>query len=273
MDLHDGTATIREALEFSAILRQDRNVPRQEKIDYVDKIIDLLELHSIQDALVSSLGVEQKKRLTIGVELAAKPNLLLFLDEPTSGLDSNSAYSIVRFLKKLAAAGQAIVCTIHQPSSVLIQQFDMILALNPGGNTFYFGPVGENGKDVIKYFGDRGVQCPPNKNVAEFILETAAKPIKREGRKIDWNDEWKNSSNNSDVLKEIERIKSERSQKTSESKDEGTEFAAPVWLQTTMLTKRVFTQYWRDPSYLYGKLFVAVIVGIFNVSTLFLAMR
>lgn len=80
----------------------------------------------MQDAIIASLGVEQRKRLTIGVELAAKPSLLLFLDEPTSGLDSQSAYSIVRFLRKLAAAGQAIVCTIHQPSSVLIQQFDMM---------------------------------------------------------------------------------------------------------------------------------------------------
>jgi ATP-binding cassette subfamily G (WHITE) protein 2 (SNQ2) len=132
MDLHDGTATIREALEFSAILRQDKSIPRKEKIAYVDKIIDLLELQDMQDALVSSLGVEQKKRLTIGVELAAKPSLLLFLDEPTSGLDSNSAYSIVRFLKKLASAGQAIVCTIHQPSSVLIQQFDMVNGVFPG---------------------------------------------------------------------------------------------------------------------------------------------
>lgn len=269
MDLHDGTATIREALEFSAILRQDSKTPKQEKIDYVDKIINLLELNDIQDALVSSLGVEQKKRLTIGVELAAKPNLLLFLDEPTSGLDSNSAYSIVQFLKKLAAAGQAIVCTIHQPSSVLIQQFDMILALNPGGNTFYFGPVGENGKDVVRYFGDRGAKCPPNKNVAEFILETAAKPIKRkDGSKINWNDEWQKSSNNQDMLKEIDRIKSQRSQKVADNKKEGdeqeSEFAASVWLQTTMLTKRTFVQYWRDPSYLYGKLFVAVVIGIFN---------
>jgi ATP-binding cassette subfamily G (WHITE) protein 2 (SNQ2) len=271
MDLHDGTATIREALEFSAILRQDKEIPRQEKLEYVDKIIDLLELHDIQDALVSSLGVEQKKRLTIGVELAAKPSLLLFLDEPTSGLDSNSAYSIVRFLKKLASAGQAIVCTIHQPSSVLIQQFDMILALNPGGNTFYFGPVGENGNDVIKYFGDRGVQCPPNKNVAEFILETAAKPAKRkDGSRINWNEEWQKSSNNQDMLKEIDRIKSDRSQKVAEEKEvEQTEFAAPVWLQTTMLTKRTFVQYWRDPSYLYGKLFVAVIIGIFNGFTFY----
>lgn len=271
MDLHDGTATIREALEFSAILRQNKETPRQEKIEYVDKVIELLELQDIQDALVSSLGVEQKKRLTIGVELAAKPSLLLFLDEPTSGLDSNSAYSIVRFLKKLASAGQAIVCTIHQPSSVLIQQFDMILALNPGGNTFYFGPVGENGNDVIKYFGDRGVKCPPNKNVAEFILETAAKPIKRkDGSRINWNEEWQKSSNNQELLKEIDRIKDDRSKKTADTKDEvQTEFAASTWLQTTMLTKRTFIQYWRDPSYLYGKLFVAVVIGIFNGFTFY----
>lgn len=121
MDLHDGTATIREALEFSALLRQDRKTPRAEKLAYVDKIIDLLELRGLQDAIVSSLGVEQRKRLTIGVELTSKPQLLLFLDEPTSGLDSQSAWSIVSFLKKLSRAGQAIVCTIHQPSSVIIQ--------------------------------------------------------------------------------------------------------------------------------------------------------
>lgn len=83
MDLHDGTATVREALEFSAILRQERHIPKEEKLAYVDKIINLLELTELQDAIVISLGVEQKKRLTIGVELAAKPSLLLFLDEPT----------------------------------------------------------------------------------------------------------------------------------------------------------------------------------------------
>lgn len=121
MDIHDGTATVREALEFSALLRQDRKTPRAEKLAYVDKIIDLLELQDLQDAIVSSLGVEQRKRLTIGVELTSKPQLLLFLDEPTSGLDSQSAWSIITFLKKLSRAGQAIICTIHQPSSVIIQ--------------------------------------------------------------------------------------------------------------------------------------------------------
>ncbi|OTA81656.1 hypothetical protein M434DRAFT_401324 [Hypoxylon sp. CO27-5] len=265
-DIHDRTQTIREAIEFSALLRQEASVPRAEKLAYVDKIIDLLELNDLQDAIISSLGVELRKRLTIGVELAAKPSLLLFLDEPTSGLDSQSAYSIVTFLKKLCAAGQAIVCTIHQPSSVLIQQFDMVLALNPGGNTFYFGPIGENGKDVIQYFADRGATCPPGKNVAEFILETAARPHKRpDGTKVDWNEEWRNSEQAQKVLEEIDGLKRIRSTVSQRpSKEQNKEFAAPVWLQTVELTKRMFRQYWRDPSYLYGKFFVSIIVGIFN---------
>ena len=270
MDLHDGTATIREALNFSAILRQDRNIPKEEKLAYVDKIIELLELNDIQDAIIMSLGVEQRKRLTIGVELAAKPSLLLFLDEPTSGLDSQSAYSIIRFLKKLSQAGQAIICTIHQPSSELIQQFDKILALNPGGNTFYFGPVGENGSAVIDYFAARGTKCPPGKNVAEFILETAAKGGTRgqDGKRLNWNKVWLSSDENKVLLREISEIKAARSK---EQPLEGPTyaFAAPVLLQTLELTKRTFIQQWRDPSYVYGKLFTAVIVGIFNGFTFY----
>ena len=269
MDLHDMTATIREAIEFSAVLRQERHVPKGDKLAYVEEIIDLLELRELQDALLSSLGVEQRKRVTIGVELAAKPSLL-FLDEPTSGLDSQSAYSIVRFLRKLARAGHGLICTIHQPSSILIQQFDMILALNPGGNMFYFGAVGDNGSAVNKYFADRGVHCPPHKNIAEFILETAAKGGKRaDGKRLNWNEEWANSEEQKAILAEILQINTERSNVPTPKADTQHEFASPVWLQTATVTKRLFTQYWRSPSYLYGKLFVATIAGIFNGFTFY----
>jgi ATP-binding cassette, subfamily G (WHITE), member 2, SNQ2 len=264
MDLHDSTATIREAFEFSALLRQDRNIPRAEKIAYVDTIIDLLELSEIQDTVINCLSLEQRKRLTIGVELAAKPSLLLFLDEPTSGLDSQSAYSIIQILRELSTAGQAILCTIHQPSSVLIQQFDMILALNPGGNTFYFGPVGEAGLDVTRYFAERGFECPPHKNVAEFLLEIAANSRRPDGSKIDWNEEWRNSNNAKALKQEIRTIKAIRSQVPGEPEGTQHEFAAPVATQTIELTKRLFRQYWREPPYLYGKLFTAGIMGIFN---------
>lgn len=103
MDLHDGMATVREALKFSSILRQDREIPRKERGNY-----------DIEDGVISCLVVGQRQRLTIDVELAAKPSLLLFLDEPTFGLDSRSAHSIIQFPKKLARAGQPIVCIIHR---------------------------------------------------------------------------------------------------------------------------------------------------------------
>ncbi|KAK5088657.1 ATP-binding cassette transporter snq2 [Lithohypha guttulata] len=276
MDLHEMTASVREAFEFSALLRQSADIPREEKIAYVDRIIELLELEDIQDALLISLGVEQRKRVTIGVELAAKPQLLLFLDEPTSGLDSQAALSITRFLKKLAHAGQAIICTIHQPSSVLIQEFDMVVALNPGGNPFYFGPIGENGSDVIKYFAARGVECPPGKNVAEFLLETAAKGRKnpKTGKRINWNEEWKQSEQNKQMLAEIQRLKESRSKEVAQNasqqdKKVERQFAAPVWTQTYLLTKRNFIAQWRDPSYLYGKIFVSAIIGIVNGFTFY----
>ncbi|CRK28371.1 hypothetical protein BN1708_015224, partial [Verticillium longisporum] len=93
-DLHLETTTVREALNFSALLRQPAHVPKAEKLAYVDEVIKLLDMEEYAEAVVGvpgeGLNVEQRKRLTIGVELAAKPPLLLFVDEPTSGLDSQT---------------------------------------------------------------------------------------------------------------------------------------------------------------------------------------
>ena len=110
MDTHLPTATVREALLFSAKLRQPASVPIEEKEAWVDKCLEMCGLEDYADAVVGSLGVEHRKRTTIGVELVAKPSLI-FLDEPTSGLDSQSAWAIVCFLRSLADAGQSIVCT------------------------------------------------------------------------------------------------------------------------------------------------------------------
>lgn len=80
-DLHLSTSTVREALRFSALLRQPAKVPRKEKLAYVEEVIKLLEMESYANAVVGVLGeglnVEQRKRLTIGVELVAKPYVFL----------------------------------------------------------------------------------------------------------------------------------------------------------------------------------------------------
>lgn len=52
MDVHEATATVKEALVFSAVLRQPQHVPHTEKIDYVNRIIELLELEDICDAII-----------------------------------------------------------------------------------------------------------------------------------------------------------------------------------------------------------------------------
>lgn len=135
MDVHESTATVREAMRFSAYLRQPFSVPKKEKDAYVEELLELLELQDFANAIVHSLGTEARKRLTIGVELASKPQLLLFLDEPTSGLDAQSALSIIKLLRRLADNGQAILCTIHQPSSLLFESFDRLLLLQYGGKT------------------------------------------------------------------------------------------------------------------------------------------
>lgn len=99
LDVHEPLTTVREALEFSALLRQSRETPDSEKLAYVDTIIDLLELHDIEHTLIgkpgAGLSIEQRKRVTIGVELVSKPSILIFLDEPTSGLDGQAAFNTV----------------------------------------------------------------------------------------------------------------------------------------------------------------------------------
>jgi ATP-binding cassette, subfamily G (WHITE), member 2, SNQ2 len=84
MDIHVETSTVREAFEFSALLRQSATTSKSDKLATVDEVLDILHMTNLQNVVIQSLSLEQKKRTTIGVELCAKPSLLLFLDEPTS---------------------------------------------------------------------------------------------------------------------------------------------------------------------------------------------
>ncbi|OLN81710.1 ABC transporter CDR4-like protein 1 [Colletotrichum chlorophyti] len=270
-DLHLETSTVREALEFSALLRQPDSTPRAEKIAYVDEVIKLLDMQEYADAVVGVLGeglnVEQRKRLTIGVELAAKPPLLLFVDEPTSGLDSQTSWAILNLLEKLSKAGQSILCTIHQPSAMLFQRFDRLLFLAKGGRTVYFGDIGENSQTLTSYFERNGApKCPPGENPAEWML-TAIGAAPGSTTEVDWHQAWRTSPEFQAVQDELQRLKSEgaRNEKTPDEDSAASfrEFAAPLWNQFLIVTRRVFQQYWRTPSYIYSKFILCCSVALF----------
>ncbi|PWN48587.1 putative SNQ2-ABC transporter [Violaceomyces palustris] len=268
-DVHMPTQTVREALQFSALLRQPREVPKQEKLDYVENVIKLLEMESWAEAMVGNVGeglnVEQRKRLTIGVELAAKPKLLLFLDEPTSGLDAQAAWSIVRFLRKLADAGQAILCTIHQPSGELFNQFDRLLLLQKGGKTVYFGDIGKNSSKLVQYFEKRsGQKCGEDDNSAEYILDVIGAGATAT-TKHDWHQLFKESELFEDLQKDLARIEASKSQQQSaeESAIANREYAEPLSVQLGLVIKRAFVHYWRSTVYISSKLLLNIISGLF----------
>jgi ATP-binding cassette subfamily G (WHITE) protein 2 (SNQ2) len=271
LDVHEGTQTVREALRFSADLRQPYETPQAEKYAYVEEIIALLEMEDIADAIIgdpeAGLAVEQRKRVTIGVELAAKPKLLLFLDEPTSGLDSQSAFNIVRFLRKLAAAGQAILCTIHQPNASLFENFDRLLLLQRGGETVYFGEIGKDANVLIDYFHKYGANCPPDANPAEWMLDAIGAGVAARIGDKDWGEIWRESKELEDTKAEIIRIKAERSQAVSdEPKKEAKEFATPLWHQIKIVNKRQHKAFWRSPNYGFTRFFnhlaIAILTGL-----------
>jgi ATP-binding cassette subfamily G (WHITE) protein 2 (PDR) len=66
-DIHLQTSTVREALEFSALLRQPPEYEREERLAYVDHVISLLDMEQYADAVVgvpgSGLNVERKTYL------------------------------------------------------------------------------------------------------------------------------------------------------------------------------------------------------------------
>lgn len=266
-DLHLQTTTVREALNFSALLRQPAHVPRAEKLAYVDEVIKLLDMQEYADAVVGvpgeGLNVEQRKRLTIGVELAAKPPLLLFVDEPTSGLDSQTSWAILDLLEKLTKSGQAVLCTIHQPSAMLFQRFDRLMFLARGGKTVYFGEIGENSKTMTSYFErNGGFPCPPDANPAEWMLEViGAAPGSHSD--VNWPEAWRASPEYNAVQAELQRLKENPGPAAEKSSADYREFAAPFSVQFKEVVMRVFEQYWRTPSYIYSKMILCILVAMF----------
>jgi ATP-binding cassette subfamily G (WHITE) protein 2 (PDR) len=280
-DLHVETTTVREALQFSAMLRQPQSVPKAEKLEFVESIISTLNMEEFSEAIVgvpgSGLTNKQRKLLSIGVELAAKPSVLLFLDEPTTGLDSESAYGVVSFLRRLADNGMSILCTIHQPTAQMFQQFDRLLLLVKGGRTAYFGDIGGNSETVLDYFGRNGARkYRSHENPSEYVIEVVSQP------QADWANVWQMSEEARDSAIELLSLGRRNSSEYETASEHMTalpmaetvetpvetlpakenDFAISFPQQLFYVTHRVFQQYWRTPQYIWSKIMLACVSSL-----------
>jgi ABC-type multidrug transport system ATPase subunit/ABC-type multidrug transport system permease subunit len=264
MDIHSDATTIREALMFSAFLRQDSSVPDNKKFDTVDECLDLLGMNDIADQIVRGSSVEQMKRLTIGVELAAQPSVL-FLDEPTSGLDARSAKLIMDGVRKVADTGRTVVCTIHQPSSDVFYLFDHLLLLKRGGETVFVGELGEKCRRLVEYFeAIPGVAPLPDRcNPATWMLECIGAGV---GKVV------VNQTNFVQVFQESK----EKQLLDAEMAGEGVAVpganlpemvftkkrAASSWTQAKFLTVRFMRMYWRTPTYNMTRFILSILLAL-----------
>lgn len=192
--------TTREILLHSARCRLPSNFSTLEIESHVDSILNALDLvrvsHSIVgDETVRGISGGQRKRVNIGIELAAVP-MALFLDEPTrlvyfkdfSGLDSSSALIVAELLKGIASLGITVVAVIHQPRFEIFQTFDDIILLSQGGRLAYMGQA-ELAKD---YFANLGYKFEEGLNPADVFMDIlSGTGIGMSRTPIELSEKWK----------------------------------------------------------------------------------
>ncbi|KAL3538335.1 hypothetical protein ACH5RR_001701 [Cinchona calisaya] len=251
-DIHSPQITVEESVIFSAWLRLHPQIDSKTKFDFVKEVLETIELDGIKDALVgipgiSGLSTEQRKRLTIAVELVANPSVI-FLDEPTTGLDARAAAIVMRAVKNVAGTGRTIVCTIHQPSVDIFEAFDELILLKSGGRMIFCGPSGQHSSKVIEYFESiPGVpKIRNNYNPATWMLEVTSTSSEAE-LGVDFAEIYQHSSlyeNNKELAKRLSSPPSGR-----EALEFPTRFAQNGWGQFKTCLWKQYLSYWRSPSY------------------------
>lgn len=276
------TSTAREAVEFSAALRLPADTPADSRAAWVESILTMLELTAIENRVVgrgaAGFSFEQKKRLSIGVELAANPSIL-FLDEPTSGLDSRAAQVVIRSIKRVASSGRSVVCTIHQPSAFIFDSFESLLLLRRGGQTVFYGDLGEESRELIGYFESVPDVTPCGRqNPATWMLELIGAGTGSSGSAggVDVHEHYKKS-----VLCEENTVKVDalcRNVSASEDFASGggdkasSDLASPGDVtpshltQFALLLKRGLTSYWRNPDYNFVRMVISVVIALLFAS-------
>ncbi|KAG8374150.1 hypothetical protein BUALT_Bualt11G0100900 [Buddleja alternifolia] len=257
-DIHSPNVTVYESVLYSAWLRLPVEM-------FVEEVMELVELNPIRNSLVGLAGVdglstEQRKRLTIAVELVANPSII-FMDEPTSGLDARAAAIVMRTVRNTVDTGRTVVCTIHQPSIDIFEAFDELLLMKRGGRVIYAGALGQQSQKLIEYFeAVPGVpKINEGYNPATWMLDISTPAV--EGQLgVDFADIYTKSSlyeRNQELIKEL-------SAPPPGSKDLyfPTKYSQPFLDQCKACFWKQYWSYWRNPQYNAIRFFMTIAIGL-----------
>ncbi|KQK03837.1 ABC transporter G family member 32 [Brachypodium distachyon] len=264
-DIHSPHVTVHESLMFSAWLRLPSEVNSEARKMFIEEVMELVELTSLRGALVGLPGVnglstEQRKRLTIAVELVANPSII-FMDEPTSGLDARAAAIVMRTVRNTVNTGRTVVCTIHQPSIDIFEAFDELFLMKRGGEEIYVGPLGHNSSALIEYFeGIDGVsKIKDGYNPATWMLEVTS-GAQEEMLGVDFCEIYRRS----DLYQRNKELIEELSTPPPNSNDLNfpTQYSRSFFTQCLACLWKQKLSYWRNPSYTAVRLLFTVIIAL-----------
>ncbi|MBA0658476.1 hypothetical protein Goklo_010679 [Gossypium klotzschianum] len=264
-DIHSPHVTVYESLLYSAWLRLSSEVDTKTRKMFIEEVMELIELKPLRGAIVGLPGVdglstEQRKRLTIAVELVANPSII-FMDEPTSGLDARAAAIVMRTVRNTVDTGRTVVCTIHQPSIDIFESFDELLLMKRGGQIIYAGPLGRNSHNLVQYFeAIPGVpKIKEGYNPATWMLEITAPAVENQ-LNADFAEIYAESSlyqRNQEIIEELSRPVP-----GSEDLHFPTKYSLPFLSQCKVCFLKQHWSYKRNPRYNAIRFFITIVVGI-----------
>ncbi|EFC50537.1 predicted protein, partial [Naegleria gruberi] len=184
-DIMHPNLTVKETIHFAAKTKLDFRLAAKQVTSIISNVIETLGLGHIKHSIIGDekqrgISGGQKKRVNIGIELAADPKVL-FLDEPTSGLDSVSSKEVMFALNRIATEQNVTVAAvIHQPRTEIFEMFHNVILLETGGRLVYNGPSA----NALPYFEKLGYKADAKVNPADFILDVTSGQVHNDNKYI-----------------------------------------------------------------------------------------
>ncbi|KAK1698687.1 hypothetical protein QYE76_015384 [Lolium multiflorum] len=264
-DIHSPNVTVYESILYSAWLRLSSDVDDKTRKMFVEEVMTLVELDVLRNAMVGLPGVdglstEQRKRLTIAVELVSNPSII-FMDEPTSGLDARAAAIVMRTVRNTVNTGRTVVCTIHQPSIDIFESFDELLLLKRGGQVIYAGDLGRHSHKLVEYFEEiPGIEkITEGYNPATWMLEVSS-PLAEARLEVNFAEIYANSDlyrKNQELIKELSIPPpgyEDLSFRTKYSQNFYNQYVANFWKQ--------YNSYWKNPPHNAMRYLMTLLYGL-----------